>query len=330
MIRSLRRHTPDARVWVLCLSDEVHLLLTKLNEPGVIPISLTEFEANDSALIAARDDGRTQMDYYFTCTPSLVRYVMIHVPEAEWVTYLDGDLWFFDTPDAIYTEIGDGSVAIIPHRYPPHLNEKHQYGLYNVGWVSFRRTADGIACLDWWRERCLEWCLDVVDEPNDRFADQRYLDRFPKLFSGVTILKNPGANLAPWNIAGHRLEEIDGMLRVDDRPLIFFHFHGLKRVGQRRFLTAHKHYGARVCAIARKHLYEPYLAEILAIERENKPLLPGDDGQTLRLSSAPMMRPAWADWRAAKARLGLYAAILRGFSVRAPARPRGGAYHSRR
>src|ERR1700749_194277 len=97
MIHSLRRHEPDAQVWVLCLSDQAEKILQAMAEPGVRPLALTELEAGDAALAPAKGDGRGTVEYYFTLTPSLVRYVLNHDPGADIVTYLDGDLWFADS-----------------------------------------------------------------------------------------------------------------------------------------------------------------------------------------------------------------------------------------
>jgi hypothetical protein len=317
MIRSLRRHEPGARVWVLCLDKKVFALFEAIKEPGVRPVRLAEFEWDDDALIAARKDGRTTMEYYFTCTASLILYVMRAAPNAEWVTYLDGDLWFFAPPECIHDEIGDASIAIIPHRYPPGYEASRKYGAYNVGWVSFRRTPDGEACLKWWRERCLEWCLDIVDEDNDRFADQRYLNRFPKLFAGVRIVENPGANLAPWNIAGHRVtHDGDGVI-VDGHGLVFFHFHGLKRVGSRLFLTSHGHYGAGVDRVTREHVYRPYLRELLKVERQVAPFIPKPSSEIIRQSARRRGGKPEKLWRLREfARLAC--AVLQGLTVWMP------------
>ena len=91
---------------------------------------------------------------------------------------------------------------------PAGWKSQRRFGLYNVGWVSVRRRDDGIAALRWWRERCIEWCYDRVE--GDRFADQRYLDRLPEMFSGIHVISHLGANLAPWNFADCRLEWNDG------------------------------------------------------------------------------------------------------------------------
>src|SRR5688572_15384089 len=94
MIRSLRRVAPGARVWVLCLDDRAHDLLSGLREPGVTLLRTAELERDDRELKEARDDGRSLIEFYFTCTAPLLRHVM-RATGAGMVTYLDGDLWFF-------------------------------------------------------------------------------------------------------------------------------------------------------------------------------------------------------------------------------------------
>ena len=119
---------------------------------------------------------RSRVEFYFTSTPVLVRHCFAREAAAERMTYLDADLFFFGPASAVFAEQGDASVGIVPHRFLAHLAAQSEHGTYNVAWVSFRRDADGLACLDWWRERCLEWCYDRVED--GRFADQGYLDEY--------------------------------------------------------------------------------------------------------------------------------------------------------
>jgi len=279
MISSLRRHVPGAQIWVLCLDARAHGMMEELAEPGVRAIALCDFEAGDAALAKAKADGRSVVEYIFTLTPTLVRYVMRIVPEAEIVTYLDGDLWFLADPEPVYREMGSASVLIIPHGFEPRMKHLERHGIYNVGWVSFRRDSQGTACFEWWRERTNEWCLDQVDA--GRFADQGYLDQFPQLFGGVHVLTNHGANLAPWNVAGRRLEVRGDRVLVDGAPLLFFHFHGLKRLGPRRFCAIHWEYRAPMTRLMRDHLYNPYLIDFLAVEQATKHLI-SEPGEVLR------------------------------------------------
>lgn len=273
LYRSLQRYAPGSKLWVLCLSDACLQALTDLALPDVIPVSLQEFEASDPEVAATRSRRKT-VEYFFTCTPAWTRYVLEREKPGEWVTYLDGDLFFYSSPEAIYSELEDASVAIIPHRYPARLQRLRKFGIYNVGWVGVRNDAAGNSTVRWWREKCIEWCHDCVD--NGRFADQGYLDHFQSRFERVKIIENVGANLAPWNVGGYRIT-YDGNQVVIDRehPLVFFHFQGLRR-GLRWFIfNSHRSYHAPFSTVIKSRIYQPYVAELLAIEKQIAPLLNG-------------------------------------------------------
>jgi hypothetical protein len=256
MYESLRRHCPQARLFVLCLSEACHEALTRLALPRLVPIRLEVFEAENPALAAARAN-RSLIEYYFTCTASLMDWLLRTRADIESLSYLDSDLYFFSDPEPIFTAFEGHSILIIAHRFPPQMKKQEIYGLYNVGLLSFRRDADGLACLAWWRDRCLEWCYDRLE--GDRFADQKYLDRFAELFRGVLVLDHPGANLAPWNIASHRLEAKDGRISVDGLPLIFFHFHNFKKLFLNAWHVEHRDNFIPCYPFLARLLYRPYI-----------------------------------------------------------------------
>jgi hypothetical protein len=278
MYESLVRHCPQARLFVLCLSETCHTALTCLSLPNLVPIRLETFEAENPALTVAKAN-RSLVEYYFTCTPSLVDWLMRTRPEIEMLSYLDGDLYFFSDPQPLFEAFEGYSSLIIAHRFPPQRKFMEAYGLYNVGWLSFRRDADGLACLSWWRDRCLEWCYDRLE--GDRFADQKYLDRFPELFRRVLVLEHPGANLAPWNLGRHALGVQDGHILVDGRPLIFFHFQGFRRLFGPLWRLRHRENFVPRSPVLAPLLYRPYIramarARALGIEaglRDNEPIL---------------------------------------------------------
>jgi hypothetical protein len=63
------------------------------------------------------------------------------------------------------------------------------------------------------------------------------------------------------------MTERGGRLWVDDEPLIFFHFHGIKRrFGI--FQIQHREYGAPVSWLMRNRLYRPYIANLVRSERQ--------------------------------------------------------------
>lgn len=271
LYRSLQRHAPGARLWVLCLSEACHRILISLDLPGLVAVRLEDFEAADPELAATRST-RSIVEYYFTCSAAWMLYVREREPDADWITYLDGDLYFFASPDAVYDELTGATVAIIPHRYAPNLTKRHVFGVYNVGWVGMRNDPDGIAVIRWWRERCIEWCYDHVD--GERYADQGYLSSFSTLSTRVKSVDHVGANLAPWNIANYRVEYRDGRVMIDaSHPLIFFHFQGLRRGLRWFFFNSHRIFGAPFSRDIREHIYRPYVDELLAIEKITAPML---------------------------------------------------------
>ncbi len=257
--QSLQRHCPESILWVLCMDTAVHQILLDLSLPSLNPISLEVFELGDAPLHAAKQN-RSRVEYYFTCTPSLPLYVFNHSTDVDLVTYIDADLFFFSDPTPLFEELAGSSVAIIGHRFPPHLRHLETHGIYNVGWLSFRRDENGLACLRWWRDRCIEWCYDRLE--GNRYGDQKYLDDWPQRFRGVRVLDHKGANLAPWNVTNYSLRFEAGQILVDEQPLLFFHFHGLKEVFPYVFDTNLKPYGGGSIPLLKPLVYRPYLREL--------------------------------------------------------------------
>ncbi len=260
LYRSLVRRSPPFVLWVLCLDEETHWTLSRLRPAGVELIPLAELELEDPALLRARP-GRRPLEYYWTCGPAFLLHVLERRPGLAALTYLDADLAFFGDPSPLYAELADGSVGVFENRRPPvaHPRERAEYasfGNYNVGLVAFRRTADGLACLRWWRERCLEWCFDRA-EPG-RFADQKYLDEWPARFGGVRALRHAGGGVGPWNLASHRFRRVGGRVWVDRDPLIFYHFARFRTVTAWLYDTGTWRHGRRLPWTVRRHVYVPY------------------------------------------------------------------------
>ena len=228
MYRSLREHAGPFRLHVLCFDRQTHAVLSGLGRDDLRPIALEEFERGDDALVRSKAD-RNRVEYYFTCTPSLPLYVLARNEGIDSVAYLDADLYFFSGPQPLYDELGHGSVLIIGHRFAEADRERgERFGIYNVGFLVFRNDAAGQACLRDWRERCIEWCRDIVEQ--ERYADQKYLNRWPGRFPEVVVAEHKGANLARWNCMNYDLQLRNGSISVDGQPLIFYHYNGVRIV----------------------------------------------------------------------------------------------------
>lgn len=280
LYHSLRQHSSDFRLWVLCLDDVVGHALSQLALPGLTPIALSDLERADPALLIAKAN-RSVVEYYFTLTAAFMLYLLQSFGEGDLVTYLDADLFFFADPEPLFQELGANSIAIIAHSFPPHLRHLESHGIYNVGWLTFRRDGAGLTCLRWWRERCLEWCYDRVED--GRFADQKYLDDWPTRFAGVRVLRHPGANVGPWNLANITFDQQAEGIRVNHQPLVFFHFHGLKPIASTLYDTHLRNFKLRLTSFQRRYLYQPYLRAWRAAMIELEPGLgPAAAHPTLR------------------------------------------------
>jgi hypothetical protein len=239
-------------LWVLCFDDDTYQILSQLNLAGVQLISLQAFESGDEKLQQAKAT-RTPVEYYWTCTPSLPLYLLRQHPEIEIITYLDADLYFYADPQPVFDELGNNSILIVEHRYAPeYAHYAATSGIYNVGLMSFRRDENGLGCLHWWRERCLEWCYARYED--GKFGDQLYLDDWPARFNQVVILQHPGAGLAPWNLCRYQLHSTDSQIWVEEYPLIFYHFHEFKFVS--RWAAKPTSYAVTLAQI--EQLYVPY------------------------------------------------------------------------
>ena len=146
---------------------------------------------------------RTTAEYFFTCSAQVCEFIMRRNPNIDILNYIDVDLCFFSSPEPIFRELGTSSIGIIEHNFHWTAQAKKKYGIYNVGWISFRNDEIGLKCISDWAEDCVNWCYQRVE--NDLYADQKYLDLWSKKYKGLKVIKNKGANLAIWNIKNYKI-----------------------------------------------------------------------------------------------------------------------------
>ena len=267
LLESLQTSETSVEVLVLALDDETEYFLSANPKAGIKVSTVSSIQKRYPGLIEAKVN-RSKMEFVFTLTPFLVKHALEIADLGELAVYLDADLFFFRDPTLVLERMTESDIGIIPHCYSDRNRERlSKYGTYNVGWVGIRNSENGRKCVEWWAERCLEWC---VDEPVDgKYADQGYLDQFPKLFNGVMVLENRGFNLAPWNTSGQEiLKDSDGRVKLGDQtPLTFFHFHGLKRFGK-WMVTSQLNYRSPASKPLIDLVYKPYLRALQKAENE--------------------------------------------------------------
>lgn len=253
---SLQRQGNPFHLWILCMDATAYDALRSLALDNVSLLSVDDLANGDADLLIAKSN-RTLVEFYFTCKSFLCLHILRNEPAVELLTYLDADTYFFQSPLAIEKEMAGYSIGLTPHRFSERMKRLECFGGFNAGFVSLRRDDVGMAALVWWRDRCFEWCHDVLSE--GRFADQGYLDSLPKSFPKVNDKIRHGINTGPWNVLRHGVTASDTAVMLGQDVLVLFHFHGLRRLTETSYESGFASFSESLPSVVRHAIYEPYL-----------------------------------------------------------------------
>lgn len=214
---SLKKVTSNFHLYVMAFDRESY---DKLKSIGFDKMTVELFDDFETSELKAVKQTRTKAEYCWTCGPSIIHHFIIDYNLDE-ITYLDSDLYFMSDPKLIFDEIGFNSIAITEQYI-----DYSEGGKYCVQFMYFRNDKDGMGCLEWWRDRCVEWCYSRYE--NGKFGDQKYLEHFEELFDKVYVIKNRGVGVAPWNAHLYDYTEKGVLYMGETYPYVFFHMHGTK------------------------------------------------------------------------------------------------------
>jgi hypothetical protein len=153
----------------------------------------------------------------------------------EQVFYLDPDIFVLDSLSPVFKALESTSVLLTPHLTRPEASHRLiafnecgslKNGVFNLGFLGVRNTRSGRAFADWWSERLLNFCR--IDPSRGLFTDQKWIDLVPVFFPDHRILRDPGLNVARWNVSQRRISRRRGRYLVEGRPLRFFHFSSIE------------------------------------------------------------------------------------------------------
>lgn len=213
-------------MYILCIDEDAYSILKQLNLVDTTVFHISEIA--EESLIQKKIERRAN-EFCWTMKPVFLQFILDRYPHINRVTYLDADLCFFSDPAAIFFDAPHADILLTIHDFVDHLRHaENDCGRYNSGFISFRRSPTSENCLRWWKENCLIWCYDRTE--NGKFGDQKYLDLMPQIFSGVSEIKTPGVNIAPWNQSKFKFSIQNSSVYVNNSPLIFYHFCGLRIV----------------------------------------------------------------------------------------------------
>lgn len=234
LAQSVRRLHPEWRLWAL---------VTDRPPPDLAPEAVAPFDH----VIDSADLGIPRYrpwlfrhDVVEACT-AVKGAMLVHLLErgARKVIYLDPDIALFAPLDPILARLDGASIVLTPHQTAPNDtpmaiadNEatSMRYGIFNLGFLGVRNDATGRDFAHWWAARLHEACYDAPER--GLFTDQKYCDLVPGLFAGVHVERDPGCNVASWNVSRREIAiNRRGELTAAGRPLRFYHFTKIGGVG---------------------------------------------------------------------------------------------------
>jgi hypothetical protein len=218
LYHSLLTTRDDFHLYVVAFDDDCYNRLLSLNLDKVTVISLFNFETPE--LLAVKPT-RNRAEYCWTSGPSVIYHCIVNY-KLDHCTYLDSDMMFYSSAQPIFNEIGKKSVAITEH-----FTEEIDVigGRFCVQFVYFKNDSCGMNALNWWKDKCIEWCFARYED--GKYGDQKYLDYFPEKFDNICILKNRGAGVAQWNAFQYDFSNFGKIgLKKQLIDIIFYHYHG--------------------------------------------------------------------------------------------------------
>jgi glycosyltransferase involved in cell wall biosynthesis len=298
--RSLAIAMPSAEFRVLVLQDcadvgpiqdRIDAYLSELSsEAGHVALAIDQcdwqdFDVESAALFYSI------LEFATSIKPALLRSFLLEGWER--VTYLDPDIQVFNDFTALLDD--DTSVSLTPHLlsdipedgYRPSTSDILKAGFFNLGFCSVRPSAASF--LDWWSERLQFDCLN--NDTSGYFTDQKILDLAP-LKTSVQTIRQPGCNVAYWNLHERSIVKDAGVWRVAHElalhPLYFFHFSGFSMSGTP---SLSRHATRRVLGDAVPRSFADQYAQLRSESEGERPVAYSLAGAT---ASSPLPR-VWRD-----------------------------------
>jgi hypothetical protein len=176
-----------------------------------------------------------------TAVKAAAANLILSEEECEKLLYFDPDIAVFNSLENVIDLLDVHSIILTPHQTCPVRSEKKQaiidneicslsHGAYNLGFIAMSNCPEARRFCKWWDERLRDWCHDRKEI--GIFVDQKWCDLVPSFFDDVMILRDPGYNVASWNLDNRKMKfDNDGLALINGHPLRFFHFTKLGPVG---------------------------------------------------------------------------------------------------
>lgn len=223
--RSFLAQHSDGKVFVLVV-DHPH--------PGL------RYEEEPFATVFAEDLGIPGFRHYafrysiLELNTAVKPWFLLHLHRklgCDRLCYFDPDIQVLGDLSPVYDRLGEADALLTPHITAPIEDglipgerDLLLSGIYNLGFLGIACNERTLPFLDWWHRRLYRECLHAVER--GLFVDQRWMDFAPSFLARAEVWRDPGCNVAYWNLMHRTLERRDGCWWIGDAPVRFFHFSG--------------------------------------------------------------------------------------------------------
>lgn len=253
---TLLKQNPNSILYSLCFDDYTYKIMSNLS--NVIPIFLQDIENEFPELLNVKQ-SRLSKEYYATISPILPLYIFKKY-NIQKLFYTDADMAFWSNPQEIEDIMGDNSILVTDHGFePPRAKIR-----FNVGILGYKNDNDCNNFLNWWKDKCLDWCKWETTEDGG-MADQGYLNILhdqPGKFGKVISCPQPGINLGPWNAWRYNLSTENNKILLNNKfNLVCYHYHEFKLIG-----NSYNPTGWKLPNFAKELIYDPYFNLIKGVK----------------------------------------------------------------
>jgi hypothetical protein len=201
-------------------------------------IDLTNLIPNNITIRLAKDldfDRFYELAFKYDVTEfttSLKPFIALNLFESfEEVIFLDPDTYVLNDLSIISELLHDNDILLTPHYLTPHNKkitadpdlEMMRFGCYNLGFFAVKKSEESINFLKWLNDRCIDQCF--FETQFGLSTDQKWVSIASCFFDRIGIIRNPGFNVAFWNLFERKLSTVNNVYYINDSfKLYFFHF----------------------------------------------------------------------------------------------------------
>ena len=210
--------------------------------------------------------------------PSCFSWLFERYPGSRCV-YLDPDIWVLNRIEPLEDALAGGAELVLTPHITKARSEETQPddrtillgGTYNLGFAALSDSPSTRALLQWWERHLERDCRSAPAE--GLFVDQRWMDLAPGFAEKTAILRQPGCNIAYWNLYERRVTRDGERWYANGEPLYFFHFSGIDLEGS-RFTKYHDHFTPAVVGPEVTQLQAAYVERVSALGHSARSAIP--------------------------------------------------------